>query len=144
MTLIGCWRSTATPTQNEWATIQINNKKITIQINVWQLNITRNNISLIPRCRNHTQPQVGNHLSAVMTKVNRALGFIRRNLYSCPQDIKSTAYKTLVLTHLECSSTVWDPYTQEIKSRESKEDPPALYAHQANQQCKLNAEVTPM
>ena len=52
-----------------------------------------------------------------MAKVNRTLGFIRRNLYSCPQDLKSTAYQTLVRPHLEYLSTVWDPYTQEFKDQ---------------------------
>ena len=35
------------------------------------------------------------HISNVCTKANRALGFLRRNLYSCPQDVKEAAYKGL-------------------------------------------------
>ena len=54
----------------------------------------------------------GNHVNIITAKANRALGFIRRNLYSCPQDLKSTAYPTLVRPHL-----VWDPYTQELKDQ---------------------------
>ena len=30
------------------------------------------------------------------TKANRTLGFLRRNLYSCPQEVKEAAYKGLV------------------------------------------------
>ena len=37
------------------------------------------------------------------------LGFLRRNLFSCPQDVKEAAYKTLVRPILEYGSTVWDP-----------------------------------
>ena len=33
------------------------------------------------------------HNSNVCTKANRTLGFLRRNLYSCPQDVKEAAYK---------------------------------------------------
>ena len=33
------------------------------------------------------------HISNVCTKANRTLGFLRRNLYSCPPDVKEAAYK---------------------------------------------------
>ena len=36
------------------------------------------------------------HISNVCTKANRTLRFLRRNLYSCPQEVKETAYKGLV------------------------------------------------
>ena len=36
------------------------------------------------------------HVSNVCTKVNRTLGFLRRNLYSCPQEVKEAASKGLV------------------------------------------------
>ena len=44
------------------------------------------------------------------SKANRTLGFLRRNLFSCLQDVKETAYKTLVRPILEYGSTVWDPH----------------------------------
>ena len=31
------------------------------------------------------------HTSNKCTKANRTLGFLRRNLYQCPQDVKETA-----------------------------------------------------
>ena len=43
------------------------------------------------------------------TKTNRTLGFLRRNLYACPQEIKEAAYKGLVRPVLEYSGSVWDP-----------------------------------
>ena len=61
-----------------------------------------------------------NHIHSITARANRALGFIRRNLYSCPKELKATAYQTLVRPHLEFSSTVWDPYTQELKDQLEK------------------------
>ena len=48
------------------------------------------------------------HVSNVCTKVNRTLGFLRRNLYSCPQKVKVTTYKGLVRPVLAYDSSVWD------------------------------------
>ena len=50
------------------------------------------------------------HVSNVCTNANRTLGFLRRNLSSCPQDVKETAYKGLVRPVLEYASPVWDPH----------------------------------
>ena len=46
------------------------------------------------------------HVSNVCTKANRIL---RRNLYSCPQEVKEAAYKGLVHSVLDYGSLVWDP-----------------------------------
>ena len=40
------------------------------------------------------------------SRVNRTLGFLRRNHFSCPQDVKEA---TLVRPIIEYGSTVWDP-----------------------------------
>ena len=48
------------------------------------------------------------HVSNVCTMV-RTLGFPRRNLYSCPQEVKETVYKGLVRPVLDNGSSVWDP-----------------------------------
>ena len=44
-----------------------------------------------------------------LTKANRTLGFLRRNLYSSPQKVKEAAYKELVRPVLDYGSSVWDP-----------------------------------
>ena len=44
------------------------------------------------------------------SKANRTLGFLRRNLFSCPQDVKEAAYKSMVQPILEYGSTVLDPH----------------------------------
>ena len=49
------------------------------------------------------------HISNVCTKANRTLGFLRRNLYSCPPDVKEAAYKGLVRPVLEYGSSVLGP-----------------------------------
>ena len=40
---------------------------------------------------------------------NRILGFLMRNLYSCPQEVKEVANKGLVRPVLDYGSSVWDP-----------------------------------
>ena len=51
----------------------------------------------------------GIHVSNICTKANWTLGFLRRNLYACPQEVKEAAYKGLVRPALEYSGSVWDP-----------------------------------
>ena len=46
------------------------------------------------------------HVSNVYTKANRTLGFLRKNLYSCHQDVKEAAYKGLVRPVLDYGSSV--------------------------------------
>ena len=59
------------------------------------------------------------HISAITGKGNRALGFIRRNLHNCPEEVKKQVYYSLVRPHLEYASSAWDPHTQKnIKSIE--------------------------
>ena len=52
------------------------------------------------------------HINNICSKANRTLGFLRRNLFSCPQDVKETAYKGLVHPILEYGSSVWDPHSK--------------------------------
>ena len=54
------------------------------------------------------------HINSTISKANRVLGAVHRNLHPCHTDIKSTAYKSLVRPHLEYSATVWDPYTTDL------------------------------
>ena len=60
------------------------------------------------------------HIINICTKANRTLGFLRRNLFSCPQDVKEAAYKTMVHQILEYGRWVWDPYTQGLKDELEK------------------------
>ena len=49
------------------------------------------------------------YCSSICTKTFKALGFRRRNLVACLQDVKESAYKDLVRPVLENGSSVWDP-----------------------------------
>ncbi|KAK2568354.1 RNA-directed DNA polymerase from mobile element jockey [Acropora cervicornis] len=51
-----------------------------------------------------------NHINNITTKANRSLGFIKRNLKRCPEQIKDQAYKSLVRPHVEYASSVWSPH----------------------------------
>ena len=52
------------------------------------------------------------HVENVCGTASKLLGFLRRTLHKCPEDIKEKAYKSLVRPRLEYSSSVWDPYKQ--------------------------------
>ena len=50
------------------------------------------------------------HINSVTSRANSTLGFLRRNLRSCPQNLKELAYMALVRSKLEYGATTWDPY----------------------------------
>ena len=52
----------------------------------------------------------GQHVNNKVMKANRSLGFLRRNLSSCPEGVREAAYKALVRPHVEYASSVWDPH----------------------------------
>ena len=60
------------------------------------------------------------HISSICTKANRYLGFMRRTLFSCPQDVKAAAYKQMVRPILEYGCSVWDPYTDKLQEELEK------------------------
>ena len=54
------------------------------------------------------------HINNICKKANCTLGFLRRNLRSCPPRIKERAYFTYVRPILEYASPVWDPVSKEL------------------------------
>jgi hypothetical protein len=48
---------------------------------------------------------------ATVSKANRTMGFIRRNLRDCTKPVKAAAYTTMARPTLEYASTVWDPHS---------------------------------
>ena len=60
------------------------------------------------------------HISNICTKANRTLGFLRRTLFSCPQDVQEAAYKEMVRSVLEYGSSVLDPHTQKLQDELEK------------------------
>ena len=51
------------------------------------------------------------HITSVINKANKTLGFLRRNLRLRNKRAKERAYKALVRPLLEYASPVWDPHT---------------------------------
>ena len=60
------------------------------------------------------------HISNICTKANRTLGFLRRTLFSCPQNVKEAAYKGMVRPILEFGGSVWDPHTGKLQEEVEK------------------------
>ena len=52
----------------------------------------------------------GQHVNNKVMKANLSLGFLRRNLSSCPEGVKEAAHKAIVRPYLEYASSVWDPH----------------------------------
>jgi hypothetical protein len=49
-------------------------------------------------------------------KAQQILGIVKRNLWSCPEKVKTTAYLTLVRPHLEYGTAAWCPYKKTNKA----------------------------
>ena len=52
------------------------------------------------------------HINQVTGKANQMLGFVKRNIRTRSENIKTKAYKALVRPRLEYCASVWDPHTQ--------------------------------
>ena len=50
------------------------------------------------------------HITKITKKANSTIGFLRRNLKSCPQHCRKSAYISLVRSVLDYGSIIWDPY----------------------------------
>ena len=53
----------------------------------------------------------GTDIDNITKKANQTLGFLKRNIKVHNQDLKPTAYKTLIRPQLEYASTVWSTHT---------------------------------
>ena len=50
------------------------------------------------------------HINNITKKANSTLGFLRRNLRSCPPSSRHSAYVSLIRPALEYGTVVWNPY----------------------------------
>ena len=57
------------------------------------------------------------HITSTASKASRSLGFIKRNIKDCPQNLRETAYFSLVRSLLEYSCAVWDPHYKKDTDR---------------------------
>ena len=64
--------------------------------------------------------KLNTHISSICTKAIRTLRFLRRTLFSCPQNVKEAAYKGMVRTFLEYGSSVWDSHTVKLQEELEK------------------------
>ena len=70
----------------------------------------------------------GQHVNNKVMKANLSLGFLRRNLSSCPEGVKEAAYKAVVTPHVEYASSVWAPLLKKTRQTNRggyKEEPHA-------------------
>ena len=77
------------------------------------------------------------HINNITSSAYRALGFIKRNLYSCSKPIKQTAYLALVTPLLEYSNSIWDPHQKELINKieiVQKRQPDLLQIHMIDPQ----------
>ena len=51
-----------------------------------------------------------NHIGKMCSKTSRTLGFLNRNLRSCPPKLRELAYTSMCRSTLEYASQIWDPY----------------------------------
>ena len=60
------------------------------------------------------------HISNITKKANSTVGFLRRNLRSCPRKVKKQAYVSFVRPTLEYASSAWSPHwAEDIASLEA-------------------------
>ena len=78
-------------------------------VNIYfSINTNKGN-SILQETQSHTYRGVdinkdlkwNNHINRISANGNQTLGFVKRNLNSCTEDIKSMAYKTLVRPTIE-------------------------------------------
>jgi len=55
-----------------------------------------------------------NHVGNIVSKANRTLGLLRRNLKVASKPAKELAYQGLVRPQVEYGSVVWDPHTKNL------------------------------
>lgn len=50
------------------------------------------------------------HITTISAKASKSLGYLRRNLHSCPAHVRQLAYQTFVRPQLEFAAPIWSPY----------------------------------
>ena len=65
----------------------------------------------LPRCLFQWQLRLlYPHWQDICSKTSRMLGFLNRNLRSCPQKLRELAYMSMCRSSLEYASQIWDPH----------------------------------
>ena len=83
--------------------------------------------------------QWNTHINTLVGQAHSKLAFLERNLRSCPQLLKDTAYKTLVRPGIEYASAVWDPSDRtNIKRLDTVQRHAARFVHAKPQKRHAN------
>ena len=81
----------------------------------WQMKLNPSKCTVVRISPNKTSP-----VDSVVTKSNRTLGLVRRNLKDCPKTIRKRSYLTLVRPTVEYAPSVWNPTSlSKIKALEN-------------------------
>ncbi len=80
---------------------------------------------IVPRVRSHDYLGVhvkddlnwDKHIGKISSKASQSLGMLRRNLSSCPTEVKRQAYTTITRPKLEYASCAWSPHTAKCKKQ---------------------------
>ena len=62
----------------------------------------------------------GKHIEEICDKSYWTLGLLKRNLSSCPMEVKLQAYKGLIWPVLEYASTAWGPHQFNLQEKLEK------------------------
>ena len=62
----------------------------------------------------------GKHIEEICNKSYRTLGLLKRNLSTCPMEVKLQEYKGLIRFVLEYASTAWDPHQSYLHEKLEK------------------------
>ena len=63
----------------------------------------------------HRTLEFADHITEAVSKANKKLGFLKRNLNGCPSELKKTAYISLIRSGLKYGATIWDPHLETQK-----------------------------
>ena len=83
------------------------------------------------------------HVNRTAAKACSTLGFLRRNLHSCTQDVRERTYNVFILQTLNYASAAWDPYlTRDVDQLEKVQRRGARYVknnyHERSTECVTN------
>ena len=95
--------------------LSVTNKKQPIQHNYILHNHTLESVSSATYLGITVQSNLkwDKHINDITSKGNKALGFLKRNLQTSNQQIKTQAYQALVRPKIEYSCSIWDHHTSE-------------------------------
>ena len=63
----------------------------------------------------HRTLEFSDHITEAVSKANKKLGFLKRNLKGCPSGLKEMAYISRICSGLEYGAAIWDPHLETQK-----------------------------